>query len=264
MKEFFLRYQRQIILEGFGNEAQQKLSKARVLVIGAGGLGCPVLQYLAAAGVGCLGIADDDVVDISNLPRQILYGQADVGKKKVEVIAERIMAMNHLVQIITYPIRFKQTDCITHFPSYDVIVDATDNFPSRYLLNDGCVLLDKPMVYGAVSRFEGQVAVCNVPKNGGSLNYRDIFPEMPSADSVLNCGEAGVLGVLPGIIGLMQATEVIKLITGIGEVLSDQLLTFNALSMEMIKIKRTKQSAASLSIPATIDEYIRFNYEITC
>jgi len=264
MKEFILRYQRQITLEGFGMQAQQKLTKAKVLVIGAGGLGCSVLQYLAAAGVGLLGIADDDTVQFSNLNRQVLYGKEDIGKYKVDIAALKIQALNDQVQTITYKQRWNQKMCIEHFSEYDIIVDATDNFASRYLINDACVFLDKPLVFGAVSRYEGQVAVFNVLTNGISVNYRDLFPIPPKNDEVMNCSAGGVLGVLPGTIGVMQASEVIKLISGVGETLANQLLTYNTLTNQMFKIQLVKNTEAKNANPESLDIFMHTNYDYLC
>lgn len=264
MKEYFFRYQRQIILEGFGIEAQKKLTNSSVLVIGAGGLGCPILQYLAAAGIGCLGIADDDTIALPNLNRQLLFGQEDVGKSKVLIVEEKIRALNHLTKLIPYNQRCDQTFALTEFPKYDVIVDATDNFASRYLINDACVLLNKPLVFGAVSRFEGQIAVFNVMNQGICLNYRDLFPEPPKNDEVLSCGEAGVLGVLPGLIGVMQATEVIKLITGVGEPLANQMLTYNALQQSFYKMQLMQHPESAKYLPANVESFLQINYESLC
>jgi molybdopterin/thiamine biosynthesis adenylyltransferase len=264
MKEFILRYQRHITLSGFGIEAQEKLSKAKVLVIGAGGLGCPALQYLVAAGVGEIGIVDGDTISLPNLNRQILYGQADIGKYKVVVAAEKLQALNNLVCINVFQNKCDQAFAIEHFPNYDIIIDATDNFASRYLINDACVLMNKPLVFGAVSQFEGQVAVFNVEQNGERINYRDIFPEPPKNDEVLSCAEGGVLGVLPGMIGVMQATETIKLITGIGTTIVNQLLTYNGLTQEMYKIHLVKNPIAIDYTPKSIVEFESLNYEWLC
>lgn len=264
MKEFLLRYQRQITLEGFGIAAQEKLANAKVLVIGAGGLGCPILQYLAAAGVGHLGIADYDNISFSNLNRQILFGQADLGKSKVAIAASKVHALNNLVQITSYQEQWNQALSIAHFPNYDIIVDATDNFASRYLINDGCVLLNKPLVFGAVSKYEGQVAVFNKEQHGIAVNYRDLFPEPPKNDEVMNCAEGGVLGVIPGIIGVMQATEVIKLLTGVGQILANQLVTYNALTNDYLKVQLIKNPIALSTMPVSIEAFLQTNYEQLC
>jgi adenylyltransferase/sulfurtransferase len=264
MREFILRYQRQITLQGFGIIAQEKLSKAKVMVIGAGGLGCPVLQYLVAAGVGQIGIVDHDIVTLSNLNRQVLFGQEDVGKYKVGIAVEKMQALNHLVTVTPFQQSCDQSFAMAHFPNYDIIIDATDNFGSRYLINDACVLLNKPLVFGAVSQFEGQVAVFNVSKNGISVNYRDIFPTPPKNNEVMNCAEGGVLGILPGMIGVMQATETIKYIADIGELMANQLLTYNALTQEQYKIQLIKNPAAINQAPANFTEFAAINYETLC
>jgi sulfur-carrier protein adenylyltransferase/sulfurtransferase len=227
------RYHRQEILKGFGKQSQQLLSAAKVLVIGAGGLGCPVLQYLAAAGVGTLGIADDDVVNLTNLHRQVLFHESDIGKRKAEVAALKLTSMNTSISCKAYSQYVGLENVLGLLDGYDVVVDCTDNFPSRYLINDACVNQGLPLVWGAVSEYEGQVAVFNWQ---GSGNYRDIFPDMPAAGEVANCAEAGVLGVLPGVIGSMQAIEVIKLITGIGTPLVNQLLTYRALDNQFLML----------------------------
>lgn len=258
------RYQRQLILDKFGSTSQEKLSKSRVLVIGAGGLGCPILQYLAAAGVGTLGIADDDKVTYSNLNRQILYGQGDVGKYKVDIAKEKIEALNNEIVVVAYRERWNQDLSITYFPNYDIIVDATDNFASRYLINDACTLLKKPLVFGAVSEYEGQVAVFNAAADGSSVNYRDLFPVPPKNNEVRSCAEAGVLGVLPGLIGVMQATEVIKLITDIGESLINKIAIYNGLTQKIYSLVITKTTAGYDTLPATLDAFKATNYDFLC
>ncbi|MEO7313450.1 MAG: HesA/MoeB/ThiF family protein [Chitinophagaceae bacterium] len=223
------RYHRQVILKELGELGQQKLLSSKVLVIGAGGLGSPVLQYLAAAGVGTIGIVDGDVVALSNLHRQVLYDTADIGLFKAERAAARLQQMNPGIAIIPYVLRLTNNNALDILETYDVIVDASDNFPTRYLVNDACLLLNKTLVYGAVSKFEGQLAVFNVLGNSGerTANYRDLFPVPPKKGEIANCAEVGVMGVLPGIIGTLQAGEVIKLITGIGKPLVNQLQTFD-------------------------------------
>lgn len=260
------RYQRQLILKGFGATAQHKLQSARVLVIGAGGLGCPIMQYLVAAGVGHIGIADHDMVSVSNLHRQILFGLEDVGQPKVEVVKRKMGSLNNECNIETWQEKWTQQHAVDHFPAYDVIVDATDNFASRYLINDACVLMGKPLVFGAVSQFEGQVAVFNQLEEDGSrsVNYRDLFPEPPAGGEVLNCAEAGVLGVLPGIIGSMQATEVIKLLTGIGKPLVNKLWNYNALTQDVFSFQLEANPDAKVRIPATLAGFLNTDYEWLC
>lgn len=248
------RYHRQEILKGFGQHGQQLLSKAKVLVIGAGGLGCPVLQYLAAAGIGSLGIADDDVVDLTNLHRQVLFDESDFDKGKAEMAARKLKAMNAGVTLRIHAGRVNKENARGMMQDYDVVVDCTDNFPSRYLINDACVSLGLPLVWAAVSGFEGQVAVFNWK---GSGNYRDLFPEMPAAGEVAGCSEAGVLGVLPGIIGTMQAMEVIKLVTGIGTPLVNQLLTYRALDNQFLIVRYQPAKTAHV-------EFGNRSYEDVC
>ena len=222
------RYNKQIILPEIKLEGQEKLRSAKVLVIGAGGLGCPVLQYLAAAGVGTLGIVDGDKVEISNLQRQVLYTADNIGQSKAIVAERKLRALNPHINTHTYPVFIDSKNALELMRTYDIIVDGSDNFATRYLINDACIILDKPMVSGAIYKFEGQVSVFNY--NNGPT-YRCIFPEPPNADESPNCAEIGVIASLPGIIGTIQANEVIKIITGIGEVLSGKLLVIDTLTM---------------------------------
>ena len=222
------RYARHLSLAGFGPGAQEKLKHGRVLVIGAGGLGCPALLYLAAAGVGRLVIVDADRVDVSNLQRQILYTGEDAGQLKVEAAALRLRALNPFIEVVPCAERFTRANAQALVQECDVVVDGSDNFATRYLVNDACVIAKKPFVYGAIQGFEGQASVFNWQ---GGPTYRCLFPEPPEPDTVPNCTEAGVLGVLPGLIGTIQATEAIKLLTGIGESLSGRLLLWDALTM---------------------------------
>ena len=233
----FDRYRRHLSLPEFGVEGQRKLLEARVLLIGAGGLGCPAAQYLAAAGVGRLGIVDFDVVDASNLQRQVLYGTSDVGKPKVEVARERIGQMNPDVSVEIHAERLTSENALEIFEPYEVIVDGTDNFPTRYLSNDACVLLGKPNVHGSVFRFEGQATVFDATRGPC---YRCLFPEPPPPGMAPSCAEAGVLGVLPGIIAMIQATEAIKLVTGIGEPMVGKLLQYDALEMSFTEFRLRK------------------------
>lgn len=246
-KEELARYSRHIILSKFGLTGQQKLKEAKVLVIGAGGLGSPLLLYLAAAGVGTIGIVDGDVVDVTNLQRQVLYDIHDVGKPKVEAAKQRLNALNPHIHIKTYNTKLTSENALTLLKEYDVIVDGTDNFPTRYLVNDACVLLNKPNVYGSIFQFEGQVSVFNYTDKNGNVgpNYRSLYPMPPLPESVPNCADAGVLGVLPGIIGTVQANEVIKIITSIGNPLSGRLFLFDALNLEThtLHISKDKQSS---------------------
>jgi sulfur-carrier protein adenylyltransferase/sulfurtransferase len=241
------RYHRHLVLQEFGEDKQELLKQSRVLVVGAGGLGSPVLLYLAAAGIGTIGIVDDDKVELSNLQRQVLFNESDVGVFKAEAAALRLKEKNSQVDYISFALRIARTNITWILKQFDLVVDCTDNFSTRYLLNDACILQDKPLVYGSILKFEGHVAVFNLPKkNGRSANYRDLFPIPPDPSSMPNCEQAGVLGILPGIIGCFQANEVIKIITGIGEILTDQLLIFDALYMDqtIIAIKNLNSRKA--------------------
>lgn len=259
------RYNRHLLLPGFGPEVQLKLKAAKVLVIGAGGLGSPLLLYLAAAGVGCIGIVDSDAVDESNLQRQVLYNQSDLGLPKTEAARNRLVALNPHITIHTHDLHLNRDNALELLRAYDVIADGSDNFPTRYLVNDACVLLDKPLVYGAVFRFEGQVSVFNLPNTAGvrGPNYRDLYPEPPAPGVVPSCAEGGVLGVLPGIIGSMQANEVIKIITGLGEPLSGRLLLLDALGLESrsIRFKRRPDNPLNGQHPVITQ---LLDYELFC
>jgi molybdopterin/thiamine biosynthesis adenylyltransferase/rhodanese-related sulfurtransferase len=239
----FDRYRRHLALPEFGLEAQQRLLGARVLLIGAGGLGCPLAQYLAAAGVGALGLVDCDVVDASNLQRQVLYGTADVGRPKVEVARERILAMNPDVKVELHRVRLASGNARAILADYDVVVDGTDNFPTRYLANDACVLLGKPNVHGSIFRFEGQATVFDARRGPC---YRCLYPEPPPPGAVPSCAEGGVLGVLPGIVALIQATETVKLLTGLGAPLIGRLLHYDALEMAFNEFRLRKDPACPI------------------
>lgn len=240
----FNRYIRQMILPGFGEAAQQRLSNARVLIVGMGGLGCPVLQYLAGAGVGTIGIVDADKVSLSNLHRQVLFDEADIGHLKVKVAAQKIRKLNSNIQLIEYPIRLSKENAISIIDSFDWVIDATDNFSAKYLINDVCVLLNKTWIYGAVSAFEGQVAVWNITHMPEPVNYRHLFPQQPLPNEFASCEETGVIGVLPGIVGAMQAAEAIKLITGLGNTQQSRLLNYQFLTGTWYEIALTANSQA--------------------
>ncbi|NRR90372.1 molybdopterin-synthase adenylyltransferase MoeB [Winogradskyella undariae] len=222
------QYSRHLILDEIGEAGQLKLKQAKVLVIGAGGLGCPVLQYLTAAGIGTIGIIDHDIVDQSNLQRQILYTINDVGFSKAETAAKRLSQLNPFVLFNTYNEKLTRENAMGLFSNYDIIIDGSDNFSTRYLTNDAAVITNKPLVYGAIFKFEGQVSVFNYL---GSATYRCLYPTPPKPEASPSCSEIGVLGVLPGIIGSLQANEAIKLICGVGELLTNKLLLFDALSL---------------------------------
>ena len=264
--KLYERYQRQIILPGFGETGQRKLLKEKVLVIGAGGLGCPVLHYLTAAGVGTIGIVDDDVVALDNLHRQVLYSVKDIGLSKAQRAAHILQQLNPSIKIIPFNERLTTQNTLMIFDEFDIIIDGTDNFSTRYMINDACVLLHKPFVYGAVSEFEGQVSVFNLPPNetGEAVNYRDLFPNPPKENEVLNCAEAGVLGVLPGIIGTMMANETIKIITGIGITLTNQLQTYNALTNEFYKLNFFAKRETRSLIPKNEAEFLKTDYVWLC
>lgn len=250
------RYRRHLTLPEFGLEGQQALLDARVLLIGMGGLGCPLAQYLAAAGVGTLGLVDFDVVDASNLQRQLLYGVADIGRPKLDVAVERIHALNPDVQVDVHRLQLDSGNAMEILAAYDVIVDGTDNFPTRYLINDACVLLGKPNVHGSIFQFEGQATVFDA-RHGPC--YRCLYPEPPPPGAVPSCAEGGVLGVLPGLVATIQATETIKLLTGIGDPLYGRLLRYDALRMKFdeFKLKKDSQCPVCGSQP-TVTELIDY------
>ena len=240
-REAMRRYSRHIMLPEVGLEGQKKFCSASVLCIGAGGLGSPIAMYLAAAGIGRIGILDFDVVDESNLQRQLLHGTSDVGRPKTESAAAMLREVNPLVEVVQHRERITSANALDLIRPYDIVVDGTDNFPTRYLTNDACVLLKKPNVFGAIFKFEGQASVF-APHLGGPC-YRCLYPEPPPPGTVPSCGEAGVLGVLPGIIGCIQATEILKLAAGIGTPLLGRMLVYDALEMKFreLKLRRDPQ-----------------------
>ncbi|OUL36418.1 molybdenum cofactor biosynthesis protein MoeB [Nostoc sp. T09] len=233
-KDDYERYSRHLILPEVGLEGQKRLKAASVLCIGTGGLGAPLLLYLAAAGIGRIGIVDFDVVDTSNLQRQVIHGTSWVGKPKIQSAKERILEINPYCQVDLHETRLSSENALSILEPYDIVVDGTDNFPTRYLVNDACVLLNKPNVYGSIFRFEGQATVFNYQEGP---NYRDLYPEPPPPGMVPSCAEGGVLGILPGIIGVIQATETVKIILGQGNTLSGRLLLYNALEMKFRELK---------------------------
>jgi adenylyltransferase/sulfurtransferase len=255
------RYSRHLILPEVGMAGQKKLRATSVLCIGAGGLGSPIAMYLAAAGIGKLGIVDFDTVDYSNLQRQILHTDADVGRPKADSARETIAGINPNVEVVVHNTRLTSQNALDLIRPYDIVVDGTDNFPTRYLTNDACVLLKKPNVYGSIFRFDGQASVF-APHLGGPC-YRCLYPEPPPPGMVPSCAEGGVLGVLPGIIGCIQATEILKLALGIGETLMNRLLLFDALKMKFseLKLRRDPQCPICGENP-TIKELI--DYEMFC
>lgn len=255
------RYSRHIILSEVGQEGQNKISNAKVLVIGAGGLGCPVLQYLAAAGVGTLGIVDFDVVEESNFQRQILFGTSSLGINKAIAAKKRLEDLNPTIQINAYPKPLDSKNALELFAEYDIIVDGTDNFETRYLINDAAIISNKPVVYGAIYKFEGQVSVFNY-QNGPS--YRCLFPNPPKSESVASCSEVGVLGVLPGIIGTMQANEVLKIILEFDNVLSGKLLCYNAKTSETFTLKIKRSDTEFEKVLKKKDGLENLDYEFKC
>jgi molybdopterin/thiamine biosynthesis adenylyltransferase/rhodanese-related sulfurtransferase len=259
-KEEVQRYSRHLIMPEVGLEGQLKLKRARVLLIGTGGLGAPLGLYLAAAGVGHLGLVDFDVVDYSNLQRQVTFSTSDVGKPKTEAAKERLLGLNPTIEIETFETRLTSENALDMFRDFDIIVDGTDNFPTRFLVNDACLLLGKPNVYGSIFRFEGQATVFGYP---GGPCYRCLYPEPPPPGLVPSCAEGGVLGVLPGIVGSIQAMETIKLILGTGEPLVGRLLLFDALAMRFRELKlRRNPSCPMCGDNRTITKLI--DYEEFC
>ncbi len=255
--EEILRYSRHLIMPEVGMVGQQKLKAARVLCIGAGGLGSPLALYLAAAGVGTLGIVDFDVVDFTNLQRQIIHTTADVGRKKLDSAADKLKAINPFVQVKTFETRLSSENALDLFREFDIIADGTDNFPTRYLVNDACVLMGKPNVYGSIFRFEGQASVFATEQGPC---YRCLYPEPPPPGLVPSCAEGGVLGILPGLVGVMQATEVIKLILGQGEPLIGRLLLIDALAMKFRELKlRKNPDCPACGKHPTVSKLIDYN-----
>lgn len=236
-QEEISRYSRHLIMPEVGVAGQEKLKAAKVLLIGTGGLGAPVAMYLAAAGVGTIGLVDFDVVDVSNLQRQVIHGTKDIGKKKIDSAEETMRDINPLIKIIKHEVALSSANALEILKDYDIIADGTDNFPTRFLINDACVLLNKPNVYASIFRFEGQATI--FAAEGGPC-YRCLYPEPPPPGLVPSCAEGGVLGILPGVVGLLQATEVVKLILGAGEPLIGRLLLYDALAMKFRELKLRK------------------------
>lgn len=252
-----VRYSRHLKLSQFGLKSQQKLKEAKVLVVGTGGLGAPLLQYLTAAGVGTIGVVDFDIIESSNLQRQVLFGDSDVGKKKTTTAIEKLKKQNPGVEFVEYDEMLTSSNARKIIKQYDLVADGTDNFPTRYLVNDACVLEGKPNVYASIFQFEGQVSVFNYEEGP---NYRDLFPHPPPPGMVPSCAEGGVLGVLPGIIGSMQASEAIKVITGIGQPLSGSLFLFDALdfSTQTVSFKKNPENPLNGAHPS-ITELIDYD-----
>lgn len=256
------RYKRHLLLGEVGLKGQQKLKQSAILVIGSGGLGCPVLQYLTAAGIGKIGIVDHDVVDLSNLQRQVLFDEQSLGLNKALRAGALLQQLNSEIEFGLYPFKLQSSNALDIIKKYDLVIDCTDNFEARYLINDSCVLLNKVLVYGAIYKFEGQLSVFNF--NNGPT-YRCLFPDTPTRDSVSDCNEGGVLGVLPGIIGTMQAMEALKIILGIGEILSGKLLVYNGFSGETITYAVSKtehQIYSEMFLTGYLPEYETVNCQV--
>lgn len=260
------RYSRHLLLPEIGRAGQEKLKKCHVLVIGAGGLGCPVLMYLAAAGVGTIGIVDFDKVDETNLQRQVLFDVNDIGKSKAEVARHKLVQQNPHINIVSIPDKLSTSNALELFSAYDIIVDGTDNFSTRYLVNDACVLSDKVLVSGSIFKFQGQVSVFNFKDKQGNYGptYRCLFPTPPPAESSPSCSEIGVLGILPGIIGTLMANEVIKIIVSIGDILSGKILLVDALSMNFHAVVIDVNSEACKAVPSNAEAFQKMNYDHFC
>ncbi len=261
----YKKYQRQIDLSDFGITGQKKLFYSKILIVGAGGLGCPVLQYLAAAGVGTIGVVDGDIIEESNLHRQILYSKPDIGKYKSQTALLVVSEQNPDCEVISHREMLTTTNVLDILSTYDIIVDGSDNYPTRYLVNDACVLLNKPLVYGAVLQFEGQVGVFNVLDSDKNIktNYRDLFANPPKSSDVKSCNDVGVIGILPGIIGTLQAAEVIKLITGVGQPLCNKVLAYN-MKTNLFYDFEIEVNPNKENYPQTVSELYAFNYDWFC
>ena len=260
----YSRYERQIVLDDFGKDSQDRLAAANVLVIGAGGLGCTVLLQLAAIGIGQIGIVDYDKVELSNLHRQILYNEQCIGKYKVDIAKEKLLQLNSTIKIETYNEYIQNKNVLKIFQSYDLVIDCSDNFQTRYMINDACVLLNKVLIYGAIYQYEGQVTIFNVEKNSThSANYRDLFPVPPKPDEAPNCNVTGALGLLCNIIGNIQATEAIKYIIGKGDLLANKILNYNLLTHEQFIFEYIKQMKI-YEVHENIDAFMNFSYIEFC
>ncbi|MFN3800369.1 ThiF family adenylyltransferase [Belliella pelovolcani] len=257
------RFERQYILPGFGPASQQKLRETAVLIIGAGGLGCPALLYLSAAGIGKIGIIDGDVVSLSNLNRQVLFGKEDLGKNKAETASKIIRKKYEDIQVEAFPHFLSKENILEIIQNYDLILDGSDNFPTRYLVNDACLIAGKPLVFGAIYQHEGQVAIFNA-KGRHSINYRDLYPIPPSAREVPNCNETGVLGVLPGIIGTLMAAECIKYLAGYGDTLEDKMLFYDLLNHNSYQVQLAKNPDSDKTRPKNHSELQEMDYQDFC
>ncbi len=259
-------YHRHLVLPQIGKTGQQALKKAKVLVIGAGGLGCPILMYLSGAGIGKLGIVDHDKVAVSNLHRQVMYGISQLGEFKAEAAVNRIKDLNPNIVLKAYRQRLSAQNALDLIAQYDVVVDATDNFPTRYLINDVCVYLEKTFILGAIDRFQGQVSVCNFTDDQGQkgATYRCLFPKPPASETAPDCSQNGVIGVLPGIIGNLQANEVIKVVCGVGDVLSGKILMFNALNNSTTQFSIKRNTMTVQQALQNAPNFESFDYQHFC
>ena len=260
------RYSRQVLLAGFGLDGQRRLLRSGVLVVGAGGLGCSALAYLAGAGVGRIGIIDPDRVSLENLHRQVLFDMHDIGAPKASAAARRLRSMNPDIEVFEYPFALSNRGCLELLPSYDLVLDCTDNFPTRFMVNDACVLIGKPLVSAAVSRFEGQLSVFNlaVAEGGRPVHYRDLLPEPPAEGTVANCSEEGILGVLPGMLGSMQSAEAIKILTGVGEPLAGRLLTYSMRDNRFFEFVVSVSQKEFRDMPFDTAGFLKKDYGTTC
>lgn len=254
VRPYLKRYRKNILVPQIGLNGQRAIMAASVLVVGAGGLGCPVLQYLAAAGIGKIGIMDFDTVEESNLQRQTLYSMADIGFLKTERAAEKLKSINPLIEVHTYPVRLTAANALDILKNYDIVIDGSDNFPTRFLVNDACVILNKPLVFGALNQFEGQITVFNYQKGP---NYRSLVPEYPDCSEAVNCDTSGILGAVAGMIGSMMAVETVKIITGAMGILSGKLLVVDSLSMQ-INLINFSTNESDIRITTLLD------YETLC
>lgn len=256
------RFERQTILPGFGQDGQEKLTAARVLVVGAGGLGCPALLHLAAAGVGTIGVADGDNISESNLNRQTLFGQQHIGKPKAETAAELLTEKYPDVKFNVIPEFLNNSNALKIITDYDIVLDGSDNFGTRYMINDACVLSNKPLVMGAIYQYEGQVTVFNYGED--PVNYRDMYPHPPQSHETPNCSETGVLGVLPGLIGTLQATEAIKIMSGVGKVLTNKVLFYNLKTSGFFEVAVAPNPDVKQDVPSDEESFRSKDYNITC
>jgi adenylyltransferase/sulfurtransferase len=259
-KSFNERYACQLQLNDFGADAQMLLKESRVLVIGAGGLGCPILQYLTGAGVGCIGIVDHDVVELSNLHRQVLYTTEDIGNKKASTAAERLRKMNSEIEIRSYEMRITNQDALSILCDYDLVIDGSDNFATRFMINDACGILQKPLIYGAIGQTEGLVAIFHCKSNNITTNLRDLYPNLLPEEAAFSCKQTGTLGVVPGIIGVLMAGEAIKLMTGKGTPLSNQLMSYNIFTNQFHHFEIKPSTEINNKIPISEEAFLEMNY----